>query len=493
VIVAGGSIGIFFARALQLKGMNVCVLEGADLAVGDEDWDVSMEELLELKSLGIISQDDIEAAVELQRSPARAQDEKGKEVVDVFVSPSILIQRVADRFKNGGGTVLEQSPMLGIAISEYTGAAVNLGEGRDPITASLILDCIGEQSPVARQRRYGRVPTGVCAVVGSCTSGFEEEDIEDEEPGEMVMASTDQESSRSRKKQYFWESRPTTCGKEEQEIFNSLEDDSDEDEEEDTKTTYLFTYVDGDEERPSFKSLMEDYWRKLASSQHSIQDPTELDVKRVMFAYFPTYKNTDEEPQWSRILDLGGLHDSLSIGGLSPMIPHLGRISNAILDALDNECLHKDDLKEINAYIPSLSATYMFQKAISAHSDDIVNDGAITNLLSAKPMVTDDLDASPLNPFMQDAVSFDSMLGNLAKATDGNPISLPESVEKAGLPKVLDWMKHGSMMSVYDKFDKSVAPKLEEKIEKLEPRQQFRWRRRLEAWKIGRGHQKDKR
>lgn len=486
VIVAGGSVGVFFARALQLKGMNVCVVDGSNLVPEDEEWTVSMEELIELKNLDIISQDDVEAAVEisLKGSPPRAQDEESDDFVDVFVSPSILIQRVAERFRSGGGTILEQSPMMGIAISEYTGAAVNLGEGREPITASLVLDCIGEQSPIARQRRYGRVPTGVCAVVGACASGFEAET--DEEGGDMVMASKKPEGGREGVKQYFWESMPATAGKQERDIFNSLQDDTDPD----SKTTYMFTYVDGDDERPPLKSLMDDYWRRLAASQSSAQTPTELDVKRVMFAYFPTYKDADEEPQWSRILDLGGLHDSLSVGGLSPMIPHLGRMSNAILEALDSECLHKDDLAEINAYVPSLSATYMFQKALSAHGDD-VNEDAVNKLLSANSVTSDDLEAAPGSPFLQDAASFDSMLGTLAMASDKNAMSLPETVQKAGLPKVMDWMKHGKMMSVYDNFDKSVAPKLEEKVEKLEPRQKFRWRRRLEAWKIGRGKKND--
>jgi len=366
---------------------------------------------------------------------------------------------------------------MGIAISEYTGAAVNLGEGREPITANLILDCIGEKSPIARQRRYGRVPDGVCAVVGSCAAGFKSEDP-NAEGGSMVKASEKTELGKERKKQFFWESVP----KDKKGLFDELAESEDSD----AKTTYMFTYVDGDEERPPFKSLMDDYWGKLTASQHSTQKPTELDVERVMFAYFPTYGNSDDEPQWSRILDLGGLHDSLSIAGLSPMIPHLGRISNAILEALDNECLHKDDLAEISAYIPSLSATWMLQKSM-AGGDDEVQQEVVNQLVAANS--DDEEELGFLNPFLQDAVSFDSML---SQASGDSPSLLPETVQQAGLPKVLDWMKHGTMMSVYNKFDKSVTPQLEEKVEGLEPRQKFRWRRRLEAWKAGAGPKKDK-
>jgi hypothetical protein len=40
------------------------------------------------------------------------------------------------------------------------------------ITGRLVLDCMGNQSPISRQLRWGKRPDGICIVVGSCASGF---------------------------------------------------------------------------------------------------------------------------------------------------------------------------------------------------------------------------------------------------------------------------------------------------------------------------------
>lgn len=42
-----------------------------------------------------------------------------------------------------------------------------------PVTARLVLDCMGHASPAVQQLRWGHKPDGVCLVVGSCASGFQ--------------------------------------------------------------------------------------------------------------------------------------------------------------------------------------------------------------------------------------------------------------------------------------------------------------------------------
>lgn len=96
-------------------------------------------------------------------------------VLNLGISPAILIANVAKRFKENGGTILEKSPLKGIVISESMGAALDMGEDAEPITTKLVLDCMGNASPISRQQRYGRKPDGVCAVVGSCAGGFDKQ------------------------------------------------------------------------------------------------------------------------------------------------------------------------------------------------------------------------------------------------------------------------------------------------------------------------------
>eukprot|EP00957_Ditylum_brightwellii_P110494 8427699-Ditylum_brightwellii.AAC.1 len=76
--------------------------------------------------------------------------------------------------------------------------------------------------------------------------------------------------------------------------------------------------MDADANRPSLESFMEDYWDQLPQYQPSIKDPEhDLDVQRVLFAFFPTYKDSPLKPQWSRILAVGdasGVQSPLSFG-----------------------------------------------------------------------------------------------------------------------------------------------------------------------------------
>ena len=64
VVVCGGTLGIFFAAALQLKGVKkIAVLEAGKLRGREQEWNISMNELEELLELGVLTQEDIDAAV----------------------------------------------------------------------------------------------------------------------------------------------------------------------------------------------------------------------------------------------------------------------------------------------------------------------------------------------------------------------------------------------------------------------------------------------
>ena len=72
VTIAGGTLGIFVAMALQLKGQNVCVLEGGQLRGREQEWNISMDEMLELVELGVLTQGDIDEAVKTEFPACRS-------------------------------------------------------------------------------------------------------------------------------------------------------------------------------------------------------------------------------------------------------------------------------------------------------------------------------------------------------------------------------------------------------------------------------------
>ena len=72
VTVCGGTLGIFIALSLQLKGHRVAVVEAGRLLGREQEWNISMNELLELVELGVLTKEDIDEAVTTEIPGCRA-------------------------------------------------------------------------------------------------------------------------------------------------------------------------------------------------------------------------------------------------------------------------------------------------------------------------------------------------------------------------------------------------------------------------------------
>lgn len=316
-------------------------------------------------------------------------------------------------------------------------------------------------------------------MVGSCAAGY---DAKDNLIGDIIYTNTEMQNKGPQgMQQYFWETFPVGIGRNGQEPASNV------------KTTYMFTYMDASEERPSFATLMEDYWNLLPMYQPSISDAEEdLDVKRVLFAFFPTFRDSPLQPQWSRVLAVGdasGIQSPLSFGGFGALTRHLGRITGAVSEALDKDCLQKEDLGEINAYTPNLSATWMFQRAMSVRIGQSVDPKFINRLLATNFEVMEEMGPRTIKPFLQDVVRFDGLVGSLARSFVADPTFMPEIVQHVGIPILVDWLGHVSMMGLYTVLDGVAAPLVESVLTAAnkDPRTAFQWRRRMEAWKYGSG------
>mmetsp|Transcript_11928 Transcript_11928/g.30265 ORF Transcript_11928/g.30265 Transcript_11928/m.30265 type:complete len:790 (+) Transcript_11928:76-2445(+) len=502
VVVCGGTLGIFYAMYLQLQGHRVCVIEAGKLRGREQEWNISMDELEELERLNVITKEDIDAVITTEFPACRSgfkntevtpleggyfeNGETGYEcltpdVLNLGVTPSLLIERVSKRFKMIGGTIKEETRLSGVCVSELVGSAIDLGEEAEPITAKLVLDCMGNASPVSRQQRYGQKADGICCVVGSCAAGY---DKESNLFGDIIYTNQPiitKEGNGSN--QYFWEAFPVGIGRKGNEPGTS-----------DVKTTYMFTYMDADENRPSLLQLFEDYWKLLPTYQPSIENPeTDLDIRRILFAFFPTYRDSPLKPEFSRVLAVGdasGIQSPLSFGGFGALTRHLDRIGGAITEALENDLLHKDDLALINDYQPNLSAAWMFQKAMSVKMGQNPDPKFVNRLLATNFEVMDNMGPKTMKPFLQDVVRFDGLVGSLAGSFLADPTFMPQIVATVGIPELVKWLGHVGNMGAYSVLDKAVAPFVEAYIESSftqDPRQKFKWRRRLESWKYGSG------
>lgn len=401
--------------------------------------------------------------------------------MNLGVAPSILLDRVKQRFEKLGGVVYESTRLQGIALSTSVGAALDVGEDKEPITAQLVLDCMGNASPISKQQRQGKKPDGVCAVVGSCAAGF---DASSNTIGDIIYTFNPiQDKGANGQLQYFWEAFPVGIGR------NGVAPGKS-----DVKTTYMFTYMDANEQRPSLLSLMEDYWNLLPTYQPSIQNPvTDLDVKRVLFAYFPTYTDSPLKPQWDRILAVGdasGIQSPLSFGGFGALTRHLDRITTAVDEAMEHQLLDKENLGAINAYTPNLSAAWMFQKAMSVRMGQKVDNKFVNRLLAVNFEVMDGMGQRTIKPFLQDVIRFDGLVGSLARSFVADPAYMPTIVAHVGIPRLVDWLGHVAMMGTYDLLHKAATPIVLPVVNNAlqDPAQKYRWRRRMESWKFGSGN-----
>ena len=106
--------------------------------------------------------------------------------------------------------------------------------------------------------------------MGSYASGY---DPETNKVGDIIYTNTEiQNFENEGQLQYFWEAFPVGIKP------IGLQETN-------TKTTYMFTYLDADAYRPSLTSIMDDYWKLIPIYQPSVKNVEDLDVHRVLHAF----------------------------------------------------------------------------------------------------------------------------------------------------------------------------------------------------------------
>ncbi len=63
VVVAGGTLGLFVALSLQLRGARVCIVERRRIEGRTQEWNSSRAELQVLVKLGLITQEQLESII----------------------------------------------------------------------------------------------------------------------------------------------------------------------------------------------------------------------------------------------------------------------------------------------------------------------------------------------------------------------------------------------------------------------------------------------
>ncbi|MEA5502355.1 FAD-binding oxidoreductase [Halotia wernerae UHCC 0503] len=455
VIICGGTLGILIGCALAVKGLKIALMEKGILQGRKQEWNISRQELEVFLELDLLSDAELKQAIVTQYNPARVSFHDNievwvEDVLNIGIDPVYLLATLKNKFLAIGGKLLEKTPFTE-AVIHPDGVIVN-----NQFTARLLIDAMGHFSPITQQARQGKQPDALCLVVGSCAQGFPENNS-----GDLLLSFT----SLQNQCQYFWEAFPARDG----------------------RTTYLFTYMDAHPQRLSLADLFEEYLRLLPEYQGV--ELSQLQFQRALFGFFPTYRQSPLKTPWNRILPAGdssGSQSPLSFGGFGAMVRHLKRLTLGIQEALETDQLSAKALALLQPYQPSLTVTWLFQRAMSVGVNQKIAPDQINQLLSAVFQEMQQLGTPVLKPFLQDVVQFSPLTQTLLKTGLSHPGLVAKIIPQVGLASLLDWMVHYSNLSVYTALF-WLSPMLETWLNNQPREQQYYWHRLVDAWKFGSG------
>ncbi len=455
VVICGGTLGIIIGCALALRGVKVAVMERGILQGREQEWNISRQELDVLLELNLLTAEELTQAIATEYNPARVGFAGGtevwvKDVLNIGVYPAFLLENIKQRFLAAGGKLLEHTPFTE-AVVHPNGVMVN-----QQLSTRLLIDAMGHFSPIAKQARQGKQPDALCLVVGTCAQGFPENTT-----GDLLLSFTALENQC----QYFWEAFPAKDG----------------------RTTYLFTYMDCDPQHLGLTALFDDYFRLLPEYQGV--ELAQLNFQRALFGFFPSYRQSPLQTPWQRILAVGdssGSQSPLSFGGFGAMLRHLKRLTLGIQSALETDQLSVKALKLLQPYQPSLSVTWLFQKAMSVGVNQNIPSDRINNLLSVVFEEMQNLGESVLKPFLQDVVQFPGLTKTLLKTNFSHPILVIKLIPQLGLFSLLDWMLHYINLGIYAVLF-AMSQMIEPLLKDLPNKYLYYWHRRVDAWKYGSG------
>ena len=455
VVICGGTLGILLGATLQRLGIRVILIEKGILQGRKQEWNISRQELATFCELELLSVAELEEAIATEYNPGRVgflggQDIWVKDVLNIGVDPVYLLEKCKQKFLQAGGTLLENTVFQNATISD-SGVVVTTNQHK--LKTRLLIDAMGHFSPIVKQIRAGAKPDAICTVVGSCADGYKQNNT-----GDLIYSFT----PIINQCQYFWEAFPARDG----------------------RTTYMFSYLDADPNRPSLEYFMSEYLRLLP--QYQDIELSQLDFKRFLFGFFPAYHQSPLKIPFDRLLAIGdsnGGQSPVSFGGFGSIVRHLKRLTLGVEEALKTNSLQINDLALIQPYQPNISVTWLFQKTMSVGISQKINPNQINDLMNGVFAVMEKLGDQVMQPFLQDVIQFLPLTKTLPLV---NPKLVLPILPQVGISPLLDWSWQYLNLALYSglyPLGKAVKPL----AKNLSLQQKYYLNRYLDAWKYGSG------
>lgn len=487
IVVCGGTLGVFYAVAMQLKGYNVCIVERNRVSGRPQEWNISRKELMTLVRLGLLTEEDVESIISIEFNPVRVGFKSDtspnttkpgfelyvQDVLNLGIKPDKLIKLMKEKFISGGGFLFEESPIDTIDVYSDNTAVVNFQQADSKVlqqvSSRLIIDAMGNGSPISKQIRGPVEPDGICIVVGGCARGF---DAANNTYSDVIYTDTPLTDKTDSQLQYFWEAFPAGSDKTD-------------------RTTYLFTYMDSKADRPSVASIFDDYWTLLPRYQGV--DVDALDFQRILYGLFPTYRASPLKTPFNCVLQVGdasGIQSPLSFGGFGSLTRHIERVTIGLNEALEHDLLAAKHISKLNPYQPNLSCCWMFQRAMSVPIGGKPKPELVIDTLSNSFSAMETLGDATMRPFLQDVLQFGPLLRTLVLAGKRDLLTPFKIVPHVGLTAMGDFVLHFSMLGFYTLFANTLAEPVNNLVAEsdwLDKEAKFGLKRMVEGWKFGSG------
>lgn len=209
-----------------------------------------------------------------------------------------------------------------------------------------------------------------------------------------------------------------------------------------------------------------------------------------MVFFLPIVTDSPLPAAFDRVLQFGdasGIQSPVSFGGFGSLTRHLARLSAGIYEAISGDFLDSYSLSLLNPYMPNLSASWLFQRAMSAKKESNVSPDFINELLHANFQSMQRLGDPVLKPFLQDVIKFGPLTKTLGLVMLTKPQILPSIFKQVGIPVLLDWSGHFFMLGYYTFLSTFMDPVIRPLLNVFPSKMKYEWKRHLEAWKYGSG------
>jgi len=498
VVVLGGTLGIFLATALQLRGKRVAVVEQtAQLAGRIQEWNIGRSDLQAFVEEGLLTPSEVEEVVVSEFNPVRVAFEGVAEIVtrDILncgVSPRKLLEVLKRRFLDAGGTLMEGTRFLVGRVHPH-GAVVDLARGggsrsgaggaggesneqtapatdalpaleeKVSVGCQIIVDAMGSFSPIANQSRGGAKPDSVVLMVGSNATGLPPCTSAD-----LLYSFTP--LNRESGLQYFWETFPAADG----------------------VTSYMFCYTDPAPGKASLREIFSDYVQHLPQYRGCAPDFEGVRLNRVQCGVVPNWNASPPRPATSRLLHVGdsaGNRSALSFAGFGSMARHLGRLSRGLQEALDLGLTDRASLQMLQPRSPAISMTAAMQFSMGTRTGqklEDVDEHIINEYIGSSFLAMKDFGPKVYRPFMQDFLQWGSLsriVGRQLLTQPGQLLKMTIFMRSPEAGKM--FASNLALLFLYDLFYKltRLGRPFHEAI--LSPRLMYRWNRLEEQFQFG--------